>query len=419
MSPRNRPSELAINGGTPVRDTKKRPWAVWPHTSEKEWEADIAPALREVYLSAVEADPAPNTPGPKAAAFAKAFAAYCGTRYGFVTPNGTTALSLAVTAALDADGLGEAGEVIVPDYTYVASATSALLAGCSLVFTDIHPETFTLDPVAVEAAITKRTVAILPVHVAGHPADMDALNAIARRHGLKVIEDCAQAHGAEHRGRKVGSLGDIGAYSFQSTKNLTGGESGAVVTSNQAIFERAQLIRDMGREPGGKRWEYARLGWNYRTSEYHAAILQVRLRNLDSQSQHRNANAAYLTRQLRELEGITPPRTMPWATRHAYHLYPLLYHPAAFGGHSRDEFVEAMRAEGILVVAGYNPLSETGAISSTASKYPGRVRVTPRPNLETVAPRSVWVTQDMLMGTRKDLDEIVEAAAKVHRAFNA
>ncbi|MDA1188504.1 MAG: DegT/DnrJ/EryC1/StrS family aminotransferase [Chloroflexi bacterium] len=415
---RRKSDSLAVHGGAPVRDVATKPWPAWPHVSEEEWEQAIGPALKDVYLSSVEADPAPNKPGPKAGAFADAFARYCGTRYGIMTPSGTTALSLAIQAALDATGLDDRGEVIVPDYTYVASASSVLLAGYSVVFADIHPETFTLDPYSVEAAITDRTVAILPVHVAGHPADMDAINRIARKHGLKVIEDCAQAHGAEVNGHKVGSLGDAGAYSFQATKNLTAGESGAVITNDQAIFERVQRIRDMGRQPGGKRWEYATLGWNYRTSDYLAAILQVRLKNLDEQSAHRNANAAFLTERLREIEGITPPHTMPWATRHAYHLYAILYHAPAFGGHSRDEFVDALRAEGIPVVAGYSPLSQTQAMTSVATKHPGRIRVVARPNLEAIEGQAVWVTQDMLMGTRQDLDDIVEAIAKVKRSFN-
>jgi dTDP-4-amino-4,6-dideoxygalactose transaminase len=336
-----------------------------------------------------------------------------------MTPSGTTALSLAIQGALDGDGLSAEGEVVVPDYTYVATASSVLLAGYSVVFADIHPESFTLDPYSFEAAITDRTVAVVPVHVAGHPADMTAINAIAQKHGIKVIEDCAQAHGAEIDGQKVGSLGDAGAFSFQATKNLTVGESGAVVTSDEAIFNTMRRIRDMGRQPGGARWEYSTLGWNYRVSDYLAAVLQVRIGDLDAQSAQRSANAAYLSERLREIEGVIPPRTMPGVTRHAYHLFPILYHPPAFGGRSRDEFVEALRAEGIPVVAGYDPLSGTEAMTTAAASKPGRVTVAERPNLENVAANAVWVTQDMLMATKADLDDVVEGVAKVYRAFNS
>jgi dTDP-4-amino-4,6-dideoxygalactose transaminase len=419
MSGKTNNTNLAMHGGTPVRDLTTTPWPAWPHVSAEEWEQTMGPALKDVYFSTVESDPGPNEPGPKAASFAETFARYCGARFGFMTPSGTTALSLAIQGALDGDGLSAEGEVIVPDYTYVATASSVLLAGYSVVFADIHPESFTLDPYSLEAAITDRTVAVVPVHVAGHPADMNAINRIAKKHGIKVIEDCAQAHGAELDGQKVGSLGDVGAFSFQATKNLTVGESGAVVTSDEAIFKRIQRIRDMGRQPDGARWEYSTLGWNYRVSDYLAAVLQVRISDLDSQSEQRSANAAYLSERLREIEGVIPPRAMPGVTRHAYHLFPILYHSPAFGGRSRDEFVEALRAEGIPVVAGYDPLSETEAMTSAAANYPGRVTVADRPNLANVAANAVWVTQDMLMAKREDLDDIVEAVEKVYRAFNS
>ena len=418
MGPRGYQDKLAVQGGTPIRDVEENPWPTWPQVSNAEWEQAIGPALKDVYLSAVESDPGPNEPGPKAAEFAASFAAYCGVRYGLMTPSGTTALSLAIQAALNGNGLADRGEVVIPDYTYVATASAALLAGYSVAFADIHPQSFTLDPYSFEAAITDSTVAVVPVHVAGHPADMDSINRIARRHNLKVIEDCAQAHGAELNGRKVGSLGDVGAYSFQATKNLTAGEGGAVVTSDPAIYERARLIRDMGREPSGKRWDYAALGWNYRVPDYLAAILQVRLGDLEEQNLRRNANAACLSEGLREIEGITPPQTMPWASRHAYHLFPILYHSPAFGGRTRDEFVDALNAEGIPAVVGYSPLSESQAMMSAAEEHPGRISLTPRPNLESVAGDAVWITQNLLMGTRRDIDDVVEAVAKINRAFN-
>ena len=419
MSAETNHTKLAIHGGTPVRDLTTKPWPAWPHVSDEEWEQSMGPALKDVYFSTVESDPGPNEPGPRAASFAETFARYCGTRFGFMTPSGTTALSLAIQGALDGDGLSAEGEVIVPDYTYIATASSVLLAGYSVVFADIHPESFTLDPYSFEAAITDRTMAVLPVHVAGHPADMNAINLIAKKHGIKVIEDCTQAHGAEIDGKKVGSLGDVGAFSFQATKNLTVGESGAVVTNDEVIFERMQRIRDMGRQPGGARWEYSTLGWNYRVSDYLAAVLEVRIGDLDSQSAQRSANAAYLSEGLREIEGVISPRTMTGVTRHAFHLFPILYHPPAFGGRSRDEFVEALRGEGIPVVAGYDPLSETEAVTAAAASKHGRVTVAERPNLTNVAANAVWVTQDMLMSTREDLDDVVEAVAKVYRAFNS
>ena len=406
--------KLAIDGGTPVRDLEREPWNAWPLNPKEEWESEVEPALREVFLGGTE-----GLPGPRSAEFGQAFAEYCGGRYGVFSPSGTDAIASAVAGTLDLDGLGDGGEVIVPDYTYMATASAPLLIGCSVAFADIHPESFTLDPESVEQAIGERTVAILPVHVGGHTADMDALNTIAAKHDLIVLEDCAQAHGAENNGRRAGILSSAGAFSFQSTKNLTSGEGGVVVTDDEDVYDRIVSFRNGGRVPGGGRWQYPRIGWNYRTSEYLAALLLLRLNKIEEQAWHRNENATYLTGELEKIEGITPPRSMPWVTRHAYHLYTTLYEPGFFGERSRDEFVQVLEAEGVPTFQGYKPLSGSKALRDVAAKHPDRVRTTPRPNVEWVSERSVWLVQDMLMGTREDIDDIVEAVAKIKRAFTS
>jgi len=412
MATNPKTDKLAIDGGAPVRDLEKDPWLAWPLHPEEEWRDKLEPALKEVYLSGVE-----GLPGPKAVEFGNAFAGYCGAKYGIFSPSGTDAIASAVAGALDLDGLGDGGEVIVPDYTYIATASAPMLIGCSVAFADIHRESFTLDPEAVEAAIGERTVAIFPVHVGGHTADMDALNAIAEKHGIMVIEDCAQAHGAENNGRRAGTLGNVGAFSYQSSKNLTSGEGGAVVTDDEEIANRIISFRNGGRVPGGGRWFYPRLGWNYRTSEYLAALLMLRLDKIEEEAEHRNENAAYLTAELKKIEGIAPPKSMPWVTRHAYHLYTMLYEPDFFGGHSRDEFVEALEAEGVPCFQGYKLLSGSDAMQEAAARHPGRIRTTDRPNVEWVSAHSVWLVQDMLMGTHEDIDDIVEAIAKIQKAF--
>ena len=169
-------NRLAVDGGTPVRDSKEKPWPSWPHNTETEWENEIEPALREVYLGRTE-----GLPASMSDRFGKAFAAYCGAGYGLMMPHGTDAISASLAGALDLDGLGEGGEIIIPNYTFIATASAALSVRCRLALADIDPVSFTLDPNAVEAAITGRTVGLLPVHMGGHPADMDALNAIAER----------------------------------------------------------------------------------------------------------------------------------------------------------------------------------------------------------------------------------------------
>ena len=406
-------NELAIAGGTPVRNTKINPWPRWPNTGVSEWESKVEPLLREVYLSANEGSGGTMTPR-----FNEAYAAYSGTDYALFMPHGTDAISAALAGALDLDGFSDGGEVIVPNYTFVATASAVLERRCTVVFVDISPETFTLDPVAVEAAIGPETRAILPVHLGGHPADMGALKEIADRHHLALIEDCAQAHGAEYEGKKVGSLGDVGAFSFQSSKNLTSGEGGMVTTNSKDIHDRVSAFMNVGRAPGGARWEYPRLGWNYRPSEYLAAILSVRLENLDTESEHRSAQAHYLSEILERIDGITPPTLAPWATKHGYHLYCMKYDPQGFGGKSRQEFVDALSAEGIPCSIGYrSPLSEEPGMAHVAKIYPHLIRTLPSPNTAAVCEQSVWLFQNLFLSTASDMYQIADAIRKIQRAW--
>jgi dTDP-4-amino-4,6-dideoxygalactose transaminase len=405
--------KLAIDGGSPVRNAEETPWPKWPNNREEDWERDIEPALKDVYLSRSE-----GLPATQSDAFGSSFAAYCDGRYGIIMPHGTDAISAAIIGSLDLDGIGEGGELIIPNYTFIATASAALSVRCSLSLVDVDPVSFTILPEAIENAITKKSVGILPVHLGGHPADMDTINAIAAKHGLVVIEDCAQAHGAEINGKKVGSFGHVGAFSFQSSKNLTSGEGGCLVTNDVEIRDRAHAFKDVGRRPGGERWEYPRLGWNYRTSEYLAAILLKRLPHLEDQTKLRNAHAEILTEALSEIEGFKPPAWRPWVTKHGYHLYMCLYDPDHFGGKTRNEFVSAMHAEGITCSPGYQrPLTDEGALKTILDRYPEKVRRNPCPNIEYACAHSVWFFQSMLLGTKEDLDDIVDAVKKVQSAF--
>ncbi len=404
---------LAIDGGTPVRDERKKSWPAWPQNTESEWESEIEPALRKVYMEKVE-----GNPGIQGDAFGQAFAAYSDARYGLIMPHGTDAIAAAVAGALDLDGLGDGGEIIIPNYTFIATASAPLSIRCTLALVDIDPVSHTMDPRSVEDAITEKTVALLPVHLGGHPADMTALNTIAKKHGLAVIEDCAQAHGAEHNGQKVGSLGDVGAFSFQSSKNLTSGEGGCIITNNKDIQERAHAFKNVGRLPGGERWEYPRLGWNYRTSEYLAAILLRRLPNLENQTALRNKNAAYLSQGLEAIGGLEPPRWRSWVTQHGYHLYMMRYEPEAFGGRSRDEFIKALKAEGIGCSPGYKrPLTDEGGLKTVSRDYPHMIRRMPCPQVEDTCARSVWLLQNRLLGTQEDMDDILNAVNKIKGAY--
>lgn len=405
-------SALAIDGGTPVRTAG---WPAWPDVSEAEWTSRVEPRLRQVYLSRQE-----GLPNPQSAAFEEAFGAYIGVEHALLTSHGTDALMCLVAGALDVDGIGDGGEVICPEYTFIASASAPLAMGCSIAFCDIDRETFNLSPAAVEAAITERTVGIMAVHLGGMACDMDALRQIAERHGLALMEDCAQAHGAEHHGRHVGGLGHGGAFSFQSSKNLCSGEGGMVTTNDPNVYRLAFAYRNIGRFPGGERWEHPVLGGNYRCSEYLAALLSARLETFDEQANRRDANGRYLNELLAGIEGVTPPVRMPWCTRHAYHLYMCHYDPDAFGGHSRAEFVRALSAEGIACGAGYAmPLSQQESLRMVAEKHPGRIRVEPAPNTAWVIEHAFWFTQNQLLADRAAMDDIATAIAKIQAAWTA
>ena len=408
------PNQLAVSGGTPVRNTQTHPWPSWPIRTSDEWESKIEPLLHDVYMSGNE-----GSGGTMIPRFCEQYAQYSGTNYALFMPHGTDSISAALAGALDLDGFSDGGEVIVPNYTFVATASAVLERNCTVAFVDVCPDTYTLDPEAVAAAIRPETRAILPVHLGGHPADMGALQEIAQRHQLKIIEDCAQAHGAEYQTKKVGSLSDVGAFSFQASKNLTSGEGGMVTTNDKDIHDRVCAFMNVGRAPGGARWEYPRLGWNYRPSEYLAAILSVRLELLEAQTDLRNKNAVCLSNALETIPGITPPELAPWVTKHGYHLYCMKYNPEGFGGKSRQEFVNALSAEGIPCSIGYrSPLSEEPGMAHVAEKYPYLIRLLSCPNAELVCEQSVWLFQNLLLGSDSDMDQVVDAITKIHRAWN-
>ena len=234
--------------------------------------------LRRVFLSGVE-----GLPQPLAEEFAQRWANYCGCRYGLLMPHGTDALRIALAALMDHDGLDYGGEVIVPNFSFIASATVPLDRRFGITFVDVDPATLLLDPARVEEAIISgKTRAIMPVHLFGQPANMTALCTIAKKHGLKIIEDAAQAHGAVWESGPVGSLGDVAGFSFQSSKNLSCGEGGILTTNDEQVFERAYSLQNVGRSRiGGGRWEHMTLGWNIRPTEYQAALLQHRFKSFD------------------------------------------------------------------------------------------------------------------------------------------
>jgi dTDP-4-amino-4,6-dideoxygalactose transaminase len=276
--------------------------------------------------------------GSEVATFEHEFAAYCGTSECIALNSGTSALHLALLAA----GVGPGDEVITVPFTFVASVAAVLYAGARPVMVDIDPRSFTLDPAAIEAAITPRTRAILPVHLYGQPADMDPIMDVARRHKLVVIEDAAQAHGAKHKGRPVGSIGDIACFSFYPTKNLGAyGEGGAVTTSNTEYASKVRVLRDWGQD---RKYHHVVRGYNYRMEGLQGAILRVKLRHLEQWTEARRGIASQYNLLLADC-GVEQPVEMPWA-RHVYHVYTLRTD-------ERDGLQAALAADGIQTAIHY------------------------------------------------------------------
>ena len=260
-------------------------------------------AVMEVLDSSVLAQ------GPKVAAFEEAFARMVGVKYAIATSSGTTALH----TALLAHGISAGDEVITPSFTFIASANSVLYVGARPVFVDIDPATFNLDPAKIEAAITPRTKAIMPVHLFGLTADMDPIMEIARKHGLIVIEDACQSHGAQYKGKQAGSMG-TGCFSMYPTKNITSAEGGVITTDDAEIAESCRVIRQHGMR---RRYYHDELGFNFRMTDVHAAIGLAQLQKLESFNQARIANAQFLSAHLR---GVITPQ-VPQGYRHVFHQY--------------------------------------------------------------------------------------------------
>ncbi len=398
-------AQLAIKGGEPLR---KKTFPRWPVFGEGELEA-----LREVLHSGVW-----GIGGKKQKEFEEKFATYQSAKYGVAVTNGTAALEIALRAA----GIKAGDEVIMPAYTFMATPTAALYVNALPVFADLDPATYILDPKSVEECITDKTRAILPVHIGGCPADMDGIMKIAKKNNLSVIEDACQAWGAEWRGRRVGAIGDLGGFSFQSSKNVSSGEGGIIITNDRRLYELSWSYHNCGRTMEGAWYQHDFLGGNYRMTEFQAAILLVQLTRLDEQTKTRNENALYLSNQLSKIRGVEPLQCGPEITRHAYHLYIFRYSPDEFEGLPKSRFLEALNAEGIPCSSGYVPLYKERFMLNLAkdhllSQLYGKkidysnvkLPVTEKACYEEGA----WFHQRMLLGTRKDMDDIANAMAKI------
>ncbi len=407
-------AHLAIAGGTPQR---QNPYPSWPIWTQEEVDAVQAVVTSGRWIS---------LQGTEVSKFETEFAAYHDAAYGIAVVNGTVALKLALTAT----GVGVGDEVLMPAYTFVATATAALEIGAVPVFADIDPETYTIDPADAATRITPRTRAIVPVHLGGRPADMDAMLDLAQQHNLMVIEDAAQAWGSEWNGAKVGALGHIGGISFQASKNITAGEGGMMLTNDPAMGDMARSLSNCGRQPEGLWYAHYVLGGNYRLSEFQGAVLRVQLQRYPEHLEQRQANAAYLERSLAEIDGISTMRSDARVTANAYHLFFMRYDADAFGGASKARFIQAMQAEGIQGVnGGYSlpvyrqPVMQAKNFGLATPPLFHGVHPNPPDYRQVALPatdracdhEAVWLRQSMLLGNRQDMDDIVEAILKIQR----
>lgn len=393
-------STLAINGGTPVRT---KPFFGWPVFGREEEDA-LLRALRSGVWGSID--------GTFVKELEVEFAKLQAARHGIACVNGTMALSVALKAL----GIGAGDEVIVPPYTFIATASAALMIGAVPVFVDVELDTLLIDPAQIDAAVTPRTKAIIPVHHGGSPVDMDGVMAAARRHGLKVIEDAAQAHGAAWRGTPVGAIGDVGTFSFQSSKPVNAGEGGMMVTNDDELDELLWSYRNVGRRRGGEWYEHVRLGWNLRMTEFQAAVVLEQMKRMPSQQAHRSEAAAYLSGRLAEIPGCLPLRVPEGVTAHSWYTYHWRWLGAEDGGLPKKVFADALRAEGVPVFAGYVPLNRNRAVIDEIVRLGGPAPGA-MPNAERAeADEIMMFSLNILMGTHADIDDVVDAVAKVAAA---
>lgn len=398
----------ALLGGEPVRTAK---WPSWPQIRQND-ETAWMDVLRSGRWS--------RSGGRYAEKFEETWANVLGAKHCLATANGTSAL----ITALNALDVGPGDEVIVPVYTFVATVNSVLMQHALPVFVDTDRETFQIDARKIEAAITPRTRVIMPVHIGGSPADMDTILATGKKRGIPVVEDACQAHLAEWRGRKLSTLGDMGCFSFQASKNLNSGEGGCVITNDDDHIEVCRSFHNNGRGKTGASFSYVRNGCNLRMTEFQAALLIEQLTRVEEQSRLRGQNAHYLTSQLREIPGIAPARMYEGCTRNAYHLYMFRYDKDKFANLPRARFLKALAAEGVPASGGYSPLNKEPFLEHTLASrgfqrvYDQRVLNEYRermgcPANDKLCEEGVWFTQTMLLGSRSDMDQIAAAIRKI------
>lgn len=393
-----------------MRDTEKRPWPGWPVVGKEE---------RNNLLQAF--DSGEWWFGDKVKEFESAFAAFQDARFGVSCTTGTAAIELGLRAA----GVQAGDEVIVPSYTFIATAGAAIKLDAVPVFADIELDTGNLDPRDAAGKITDKTTAIVPVHLAGLPVDMDAINALADEHGLKVVEDACHSWGSRWRGKGTGALGACGAFSFQISKNITAGEGGILLTDDEDIAGFARSYRNCGRLEGAPWYEHSIPADNLRMTELQAAILLGQLTRLEEQTNRRQENARILDNALKNIPGIAVfQQRDPRVTRRAYHYYMVRYLEDEWDV-PRDRFIAAAQAEGLPIFCGYGtPLNKNPLFlphPDVPQQWPsaplryrevGYSGVT-CPQAEKLCRQALWTAHQLLLGDREDMQDIISIYCKL------
>jgi dTDP-4-amino-4,6-dideoxygalactose transaminase len=398
--------KLAIKGGAPIRS---KPYPTWPVWGDEEIDN-----LTQVVKSGKWGSMA----GTRTREFESKFAAYHQAKHGICINSGTTALRLALTAA----GVEAGSEVIVPAYTFIATATAVVDMGGIPVFVDIDPKTYNIDPAKAEEAITARTAAIMPVHFGGRPADMDGVMALAKKHQLKVVEDAAQAWGSEWCGKRVGAIGDAGCFSFQSSKNINSGEGGIILTNDDLVAKMARSHSNCGRSEDGQWYEHFYFGGNYRITEFQSAVLLAQFGRYDQLKKNREESLTFLNKALSEIEGVESLAEDARVTSHSSHLFIFRYKKEHFSNKPKAAFIDAMRKEGIPTSAGYSlPLYKQPVFQKCSFGPNGKSIPWPVDYGSTLCPETeracyeeaIWFTQNVLLGTMEDMNDIISAIKKI------
>ena len=410
-------TELAILGGTP---TRTEPYPAWPVYDDR----DIAAVTAVIQSGRWGGYP---YPGPQTAEFARRFAELQGGGYAVPMANGTVTMEVALRAA----DVGWGDEVIVPAYTFQATAAAPMAAGAIPVIVDIDPETYCIDPKAIEAAITPRTKAIIPVHLGAQMADMDAVIEIAERHDLVVVEDSAHAHGARWRGRGAGTFGHLGSFSLQSSKILTTGEGGVLLCRTPELAARAASVIDCGRPHADAAPHYEvesadtpaqiTMGANYRMTELQAALGNVAIERFPEQAAQREEMADYLEESLSEVPGVRLLRRDPRHTTRSFYRYIFAIQPEVFGA-DHDVVCAALYAEGIPCWDGYKAMHHYELFQPGLSKLPVPSAFPERFNFASMhlpgAERAceheaVWLDECVFRAGRQGVDDTVNALFKI------